>query len=73
MKDGLWLIMNGTETTPEEENEDHSKFVIRWDRALAIIVGILSIDPSLLYVDSDPTDPVAVWKKFVPVPEEDMG
>lgn len=40
---------------------------------MAIIVGILSIDPSLLYVDSDPTDPVAVWKKFVPVPEEDMG
>ena len=60
MKDGLWGLVSGTETVPSEDNaEQYSKFVMKRDRALAIIV--LSIDPSLLYLIGDPKDPVAVW------------
>ena len=60
IKDGLWGIVNGTETVPEGAAEQ-AKFVLRKDRALAIIV--LAIDPSLLYlIGADPKDPVVVWK-----------
>ena len=60
MKDGLWGLVSGTETEPSEDNaERYSKFIMKRDRALAIIV--LSIDPSLLYLIGDPKDPVAVW------------
>ena len=63
MKDGLWSIVNGTETIPEErEAEKRAKFMTRRDRALALIV--LSIEPSLLYLLGDPEDPVVVWKKL---------
>ena len=62
MKDGLWSIMDGSETAPEVESEGYPKFFTQRDRGLAIIV--LSIDPSLLYVFGDPADPVAVWKKL---------
>ena len=60
IKDGLWGIVNGTETVPEGAAEQ-AKFVLRKDRALVIIV--LAIDPSLLYlIGADPKDPVVVWK-----------
>lgn len=60
MKDGLWCIVNGTETAPTEgPAERYQKFATRRDRALATIV--LSIHPSLLYLIGDPKDPVAVW------------
>ena len=60
MMDGLWGIINGTEIAPGEAHTDrHAKFVSRSDRALVII--ILSIDPSLLYIFGDPKDPVEVW------------
>ena len=63
MKDGLWSIVDGSETSPEAESKGYPKFVTRRDLALAIIV--LSIDPPfLLYVAGDPTDPVTVWKKL---------
>ena len=63
MKDGLWGIVNGTETPPDASQADnYAKFVIRRDRALAIIV--LSVEPSLLYLLGDPEDPVTVWKKL---------
>ena len=39
-----------------------AKFLTRRDHALAIIV--LSLDPSLLYLIGDPTDPAAVWTKL---------
>ena len=38
------------------------QFIYRKNRALAIIV--LSIDPSLLYLIADPTDPTVVWGKL---------
>ena len=47
MKDGLWRIVDGSESAPEEDTDGYSKFVTRRDHALAIIV--LSVDPSLLY------------------------
>ena len=63
MKDGLWSIVNGSETPPSQsEREKYAKFVARRDRALAIIV--LSVEPSLLYLIGDPEDPVVVWKKL---------
>ena len=63
MKDSLWGIVSGTETSPSEEQADaRRKFVSRSDRALAIIV--LAVDPSLLYLLGDPKDPRAVWQKL---------
>ena len=54
MKDALWGILNGTEIVPAEP-EPLAKFNTRRDEALAIIV--LSVDPMLLYLVGDPTDP----------------
>ena len=63
VKDGLWSIVNGTETIPDEGHMDRRvKFETRRDRALALIV--LSIQPSLLYLLGEPDDPVAVWRKL---------
>ena len=61
IKEGLWDIVNGTETAPTEGVERQAKFAMRQDKALAMIV--LAVEPSLLYLlGSDPTDPVVVWK-----------
>ena len=62
IKDGLWGIINGSERAPEENDGAYSKFISRKNRALAIIV--LSIDPCLLYLLGDPTDPTAVWERL---------
>ena len=63
MKDGLWGIVSGTKTTPEErEAERFAKYIARRDKALAIIV--LSIEPSLLYLIGDPKEPITVWTKL---------
>jgi hypothetical protein len=63
VKDGLWNIVNGTETIPDEgQAERHAKFETRRDRALALIV--LSVEPSLLYLLGEPEDPVTIWKKL---------
>ena len=51
------------ETAPDKgEGDHHSKFLARWDHALATIV--LAVEPSLLYLNGDPDDPVVVWKKL---------
>ena len=61
IKDGLWGIVNGTETAPTEGADQWAKFTARKDKALAIIV--LVVEPSLLYlIGADPRDQVAVWK-----------
>ena len=62
MRDGLWGIVSRAETSPETGSERYAKFITRRDRALAAIV--LSVDPSLLYLLGDPTDPAAVWDKL---------
>ena len=63
MKDGLWGLASGMEEVPDNEEEDaRRKYIIKRDRALAIIV--LSVDPSLLYLLGDPQDPVIIWKKL---------
>ena len=62
MRDGLWGIVSKTETPPDVETDGYAKFVTRRDRALATIV--LSVDPSLLYLLGDPTDPAVVWEKL---------
>lgn len=61
MKDGLLGIMNGTDcASPESEAEKYKMFVANTDRALVIIV--LSVEPSLLHLLGDPEDPAVVWK-----------
>ena len=62
VKEGLWNIVEGKETAPAAEADGYAKFVERRDRALAIVV--LSIDPSLLYLIGEPTDPKEVWTKL---------
>ena len=66
MKDGLWNVVNGTETAPAGEGagaaDRRAKFMAKRDRALAIIV--LSVEPSLLYLLGSPEDPVEVWRKI---------
>ena len=63
MKEGLWGIVNGSESSPSRSDSDkYAKFVARRDRALATIV--LSVDPSLLYLLGEPENPVLVWKKL---------
>ena len=62
MKDGLWGIVNKSEAAPANgaSADVKGKFQTRKDRALATIV--LSIEPSLLYLIGDLSDPVTVWK-----------
>ena len=61
IRDGLWSLVNGTETKPDSSDVDKcAKFMGRSDKALATIV--LAVDPSLLYLLGDPDDPVRVWK-----------
>ena len=57
MKDGLWGIVNGTKVAPAEA-EPLAKFNTRRDKALAI--AVLSVDPPLLYLVGDPTNPIEV-------------
>ena len=60
MKDGLWQIVNGSEKAPTSGGDALTKFNSRNDRALAVVV--LLVDPTLLYLLGEPTDPVEVWK-----------
>ena len=62
MHDGLWGIVSRAETSPETGSECYAKFITHRVRALAAIV--LSVDPSLLYLLRDPTDPAAVRDKL---------
>ena len=55
IEDGLWSIVSGTETAPDETADGYAKFVARGDKALAVIV--LSIEPKLLYLVGNPRDP----------------
>ena len=59
----LFNIVDGNETVPDDEaSANYKKFCARQDKALAVIV--LSVDPSLLYLLEDPTDPSVVWTKL---------
>ena len=62
MKEGLWKIVDGTEVAPGEADAGYNKFIERRDKALAIVV--LSVDPTLLYLIGEPTDPKVVWDKL---------
>jgi hypothetical protein len=48
VKDSLWRIVSGTETTPGSDGEARRKYMARRDRALAVIV--ITIDITLLYM-----------------------
>ena len=67
VKEGLWGIVKGTETFPEEvTDEAQARFQARMDitvyKAFSIIV--LSSEPSLLFLIGDPENPVTVWTKL---------
>ena len=64
VKEGLWSIVSETENPPADDAADDivAKYRSRKDRALATIV--LSIEPALLYLIGNPTEPVVVWKKL---------
>ncbi len=57
MREGLWEIVSGKERAPSESAgaEERAKYSARSDRALATVV--LAVDPSLLYLISDPLTP----------------
>ena len=62
MRKNLFGIVDGTEAAPLADATDSDagqKYKRSHDRALATIV--LSIDPSLLYLLGNPTDPAVVW------------
>ena len=61
IKEGLWGLVTGTEVAPTE-NGALAKYNTRKDRALATIV--MAIQPSLLYLVGDPTDPQVVYEKL---------
>ena len=66
-KENLWGIVEGTESEPAQaaadgDNSPYEKYVLRRDRAVAIIV--LSLDISLLYIVGDPDNPKTVWDKL---------
>jgi len=64
IRDGLWSLVNGTDEAPNKDThaENYAKFMNRSDKALATIV--LAVDPALLYLLGDPTDPVRVWNQL---------
>ena len=63
MKDGLFSIVDGSEEAPGGTVADaQQKFATRRDRAMANIV--LHIEPKLIYLIGDPTDPAVVWTKL---------
>ena len=69
MRDGLFSIVDGKEVAPTVTADagataqaNLTKFEARRDKALANIV--LHIDPKLLYIIGDPTDPSKVWTKL---------
>ena len=63
MKDSLWNVVIGKEKAPPNGTRaEVEKFETKRDRALAILV--LNINPSLLYLIGDPTDPAVVWDKL---------
>ena len=64
VKDGLWGVVDNTDPAPSvSDSEDKkAKYKSKKDKALVIIV--LSIEPSLLYIIDEPDDPVVVWKKL---------
>jgi len=64
VRDGLWGIVLGTETCPDQRTEEakYTKYLARKDRALATFV--LAIETSLLYLLGDPPDPAIVLEQL---------
>jgi DNA-directed RNA polymerase subunit N (RpoN/RPB10) len=63
MRDDLWGYVSGTEAVPPaDQAEAARRFKTRRDRALATMV--MAIQPTLLYLVGDPTDPKEVYDKL---------
>ena len=64
LRDNLLSLVDGTEPPLAQDASaaDRSNFVKRQNKALANLV--LSIEPQLLYIVGDPTDPAEVWTKL---------
>ena len=62
-EEDLFRLVDGSETPPPSADAGAvRKYNLRCYMALAAIV--LAIDPKLLYLIGDPTDPAEVWKKL---------
>ena len=62
VKDSLWNTVNETKTIPRGDSAEYgTKLEMRKDCVLTLVA--LSLEPSLLYLISDPQDPVVVTKK----------
>ena len=63
IKEGLYGYINGSEVEPASSDVSAlTKYHAQREKALAKIV--LAIDPKLLYLISDPSDPATVWTKL---------
>ena len=62
MKEGLWGIVNGSETVPTTGEREIAKCNRNKDRALATIV--LAVHSSLLHILENPTCPITVLKEL---------
>ena len=64
IRDGLWNIVNETETAPNSRTDAilHTKYLSGIYHTLATI--ILSVEPSVLYLIRDSDDPAVVWEKL---------
>ena len=63
IKEDLYGFITGCEKTPKTDDSSAThNFEKRRDKCLAVIV--LSIDPKLLYIVGDPTDPLVVWNQL---------
>lgn len=63
MKEGLWTLVTGMETPPDQSNAaQYEKYALRTHKALATIV--LALDTSLLYIVGEEEDPALVWNKI---------
>ena len=60
----LYNIIEEVETSPQDASSaEFRKFSNGQNKTLAIIV--LAVEPKLLYLLRDPTDPVKVWKTLI--------
>ena len=62
MREDLWGFINGHEAVPDISDSNYKKYCTRRDRALSLIV--MAIEPKLLYLIGDPTDPKEVFDKL---------
>ena len=58
-------LMGNSKHSPDVKDENFPKFLARKDKALAaIVLSLLTVQPSLRYLIGDPEDPSEIWQKL---------